>query len=110
MSNSKSSSQQSNNQEERKYDSMILIGPPVLTRFELARILGARALQLSMAAPALIDLSEGEEEPDPLILARMEVDSGVLPITIRRMLPDRRFQDIPIRWLLAGLKARKAES
>ena len=89
MSNSQSSSQQSNNQEEQKYDSMILIGPPVLTRFELARILGARALQLSMAAPALIELGEDEEEPDPLILARMEVDSGVLPITIRSWMKRR---------------------
>jgi DNA-directed RNA polymerase subunit K/omega len=88
--------------------SKVLIGPPTLTRFELARVLGARALQLSMGAPTLVEQEPGEELSDPLLLARREVEAGALPISVRRMLPDRRFQDIPIRWLLSGLKARKA--
>ena len=76
----------------------ILIGPPKLTRFERARIVGARALQLSMGAPLLIEIPEGASSP--VDLAIKELGAGVLPITIRRRLPDGTYQDIPIQWLL----------
>ena len=75
----------------------IFIGPPQLTRFERARIVGARALQLSMGAPVLIEIAEGVR--DPVDLAMKELEVGVLPITIRRRLPDGTYQDIPIQWL-----------
>jgi DNA-directed RNA polymerase I, II, and III subunit RPABC2 len=75
----------------------IFIGPPHLTRFERARIVGARALQLSMGAPLLIEVAEGVGDPVDLALKELEV--GVLPITIRRRLPDGTYQDIPIQWL-----------
>ena len=76
----------------------ILIGPPKLTRFERARIVGARALQISMGAPLLIEIPE--ESMNPVDLAIKELEAGVLPITIRRRLPDGTYQDIPVQWLM----------
>jgi len=77
-----------------------LIGPPKLTRFEKARIVGARALQISMGAPILTEISEGFSSP--IDIALKELDASILPITIRRTLPDGTFQDIPLKWLLQG--------
>jgi DNA-directed RNA polymerase I, II, and III subunit RPABC2 len=76
----------------------IHIGPPKLTRFERARIVGARALQLSMGAPELVNLPEAMF--DPIDIAMKELREGVLPITIRRVLPDSSHQDIPLSFLL----------
>jgi DNA-directed RNA polymerase subunit K len=62
------------------------------TRYEVARILGARSLQLAMDAPVLLKLSKEEEEElnyDSLRIAERELESGVLPITVRRPLPKR---------------------
>lgn len=78
----------------------ILIGPPKLTKYERARIVGARALQLSMGAPILISVPENVR--DFIDIALMELEEGVLPITIRRTLPDGTYQDIPLSWLLRG--------
>lgn len=75
-----------------------MIGPPKLTRFEKARIVGARALQISMGAPILIDVSEGFSSL--IDIALKELDAGILPMTIRRTLPDGTYQDIPLKWLL----------
>ena len=74
----------------------IIVGPPKITRFEKARIVGARALQISMGAPILVD---AEENTNPIDIAVTELDVGILPITIRRTLPDGTFQDIPLKWL-----------
>jgi DNA-directed RNA polymerase subunit K/omega len=74
----------------------ITVGPPKLTRFEKARIVGARALQISMGAPILVDASENT---NPIDIALKELDARILPITIRRTLPDETFQDIPLKWL-----------
>jgi DNA-directed RNA polymerase I, II, and III subunit RPABC2 len=74
----------------------ISVGPPKITRFEKARIVGARALQISMGAPILVDAAENT---NPIDIALSELDSGILPITIRRTLPDGTFQDIPLKWL-----------
>jgi DNA-directed RNA polymerase subunit K/omega len=87
----------------------------MLTRFEYARILGARSLQISMGAPVLVELDETnpveeDEQPseqgDPLLIAEREIKQRLLPILIRRTLPDGRFQDIPLSYLLkeAGRK------
>jgi DNA-directed RNA polymerase subunit K/omega len=75
----------------------IIIGPPKITRFEKARIVGARALQLAMGAPLLIEIAD--KSKSPIELAIKELEMGILPITIRRRLPDGNFQDIPIQWL-----------
>lgn len=72
----------------------IMIGPPTLTRFEKARILGARALQLSLGAPPFIAVPK--EVATSLDLAYTELEKRVIPITIRRVLPNGDFQNIPI--------------
>ncbi|MGA7469808.1 MAG: DNA-directed RNA polymerase subunit K [Halobacteriota archaeon] len=51
-----------------------------LTRYERARIVGARALQISMGAPTLIESSTA----DPIDMALEELKKGVIPITIKR--------------------------
>lgn len=78
-------------------DSQVLIGPPTLTRFERARIIGSRSLQLSLGAPILIDSSK--KFNDTISIAIAELDLKVLPISIRRILPNGLYQDIPIDWL-----------
>lgn len=75
----------------------IVIGLPWLTRFERARITGARALQLSLGAPPLIKGSE--EAKTSILLAMEEVEQKALPISIRRVLPNGLYQDIPIDWM-----------
>jgi hypothetical protein len=55
----------------------ILIGPPKLTRFERARIVGARALQISMGAPLLIEVPEGQRASVDLARARSALLSGL---------------------------------
>jgi DNA-directed RNA polymerase I, II, and III subunit RPABC2 len=76
----------------------IKIGPPKLSRFEKARIIGARSLQLAMGAPPFIPVDESMK--DPITLAMAELASGALPISIRRSLPNGISQDIPIKYLL----------
>jgi len=76
----------------------IWIGPPKVTRFERARIVGARALQIAMGAPILIEPSSNLS--NPIDIALKELETGILPITIRRTLPDETYQDIPLKWLL----------
>ena len=75
-----------------------LIGPPKLTRFERARIVGARALQISLGAPILAPLKD--RIIDPIDIAVVELREKVLPITIRRTLPEGSYQDIPLIDLL----------
>ncbi len=78
----------------------VFIGPPRITRFEKARIVGARALQIAMGAPILIEITSSYKNSSPIDIALKELGENVLPITIRRRLPDETFQDIPIQWLL----------
>ena len=60
------------------------------TKYEKARILGARALQIAMNAPLLIKISEEDLEKikfDALKIAEIELDSNVLPISIKKPFP-----------------------
>ena len=75
-------------------DGKILMGPPNLTRFEKARIMGARALQLSLGAPTFIDIPE--TAATSLDIAMEELDQRLIPISIRRVLPNGDFQNIPL--------------
>ncbi|MEM4245640.1 MAG: DNA-directed RNA polymerase subunit K [Candidatus Nanoarchaeia archaeon] len=62
------------------------------TKYEKARIIGARALQIAMGAPILLDLKEEDFEKlayNPINIAKKEYDADVLPITIRRPLPPK---------------------
>jgi len=72
----------------------VQIGPPKLTRFERARIAGARALQVSLGAPILVELPP--RVSDPIDIALAELKEGVLPMTVRRTLPDGSYQDIAL--------------
>ena len=63
------------------------------SKYERARIIGARGLQISMDAPLLTDMSEEELEGanyDPLRIAEKELDSGVLPISVNKPMPQRK--------------------
>jgi len=74
------------------------IGPKKLTRFERAKVVSARALQIAMGAPVLIDVSQ--ESISPIDIALLEMQEGVLPISICRSLPDSSKQNIPLKLLL----------
>jgi len=52
-----------------------------------------------MGAPILIEV--GETYSNPIEIALKELEDGMLPMTIRRTLPDGTFQDIPLKWLLS---------
>ena len=53
------------------------------TRFEVARLIGARALQVALGAPVLI-----REKGSPIGLAKAEFKKRIIPITVKRRLPD----------------------
>ncbi|MEK0330168.1 MAG: DNA-directed RNA polymerase subunit K [Nitrosopumilus sp.] len=72
----------------------ITIGPPRLTKFEKARIMGARALQLSLGAPPFIPIPKNARIS--LDISMEELNQRVIPITIRRVLPNGDFQNISI--------------
>ena len=72
----------------------ITIGPPTLTKFEKARIMGARALQLSLGAPPFIPIPKNARIS--LDISMEELEQRVIPITIRRVLPNGDYQNIPI--------------
>ncbi|KAK4941875.1 subunit common to RNA polymerases I, II, and III, partial [Elasticomyces elasticus] len=63
---------------------------PFMTKYERARVLGTRALQISMNAPVLVDL---EGETDPLSIAMKELSQKKIPLIVRRYLPDGSFED-----------------
>ena len=86
----------------------IEIGPPKLTRFEKARVVGARALQVSMGAPILLDSTD--PSMSPIDIALLELEEGALPISIRRSLPDGTSQNIPLKWLIQLPQERKTKS
>ena len=57
------------------------------TKYEKARVIGARSLQLSMGAPFLVKLDEKGLEKinyNPIEIAKMEFDNGVIPINIKK--------------------------
>lgn len=61
-----------------------------MTKYERARILGTRALQLSYNAPPMVD---PRDETDPLKIAMMELVENKIPIIVRRYLPDGSYED-----------------
>lgn len=72
----------------------VTLGPNTLTRFEKARIMGARALQLSLGAPPFIAIPQTARIS--LDISMEELDRRAIPITIRRVLPNGDYQNIPI--------------
>ncbi|XP_013073066.1 DNA-directed RNA polymerases I, II, and III subunit RPABC2-like isoform X2 [Biomphalaria glabrata] len=61
-----------------------------MTKYERARVLGTRALQIAMCAPVMVEL---EGETDPLVIAMKELKARKVPFIIRRYLPDGSFED-----------------
>ena len=64
----------------------------IYTKYEKARIIGARALQIAMGAPLLLKLGDEELKKlnyNPVEISKMEFNEGILPITIKRPLPGR---------------------
>ena len=63
------------------------------TKYEIARMIGSRALQISMGAPFLIKLTKEQLEElryNPVRIAELEFKKGVLPITVKRPLPGQK--------------------
>jgi len=63
------------------------------SRYEKSRILGSRALQIAMGAPFLIKLTEKELKDlrySPLNIAKAEFEKGIIPITVKRPLPEKK--------------------
>ncbi|HIH37948.1 DNA-directed RNA polymerase subunit K [Candidatus Woesearchaeota archaeon] len=63
------------------------------TRYERARMIGSRALQIASGAPFLIKIDEkelGQMRYNPIDIAKKEFDAGVIPITIKRPMPKTR--------------------
>lgn len=60
------------------------------SKYEKARMLGSRALQISMGAPFLVKLKEEDLEElryNPILIAKREFVEGVIPMTVKRPLP-----------------------
>lgn len=68
-----------------------------LTKYEKARVLGTRAMQIAQGAPVHTDVGT---EKDPLNIAEMELEKNETPLIIRRHLPDGTFEDVAVRNLL----------
>jgi DNA-directed RNA polymerase I, II, and III subunit RPABC2 len=69
-----------------------------LTKYEKARIIGARALQISKNAPIMVDIEQGEW--DPLKIAEKELVERKIPFIIRRYLPDNTYEDWKVEELI----------
>ena len=68
------------------------------TKYEIARMIGSRALQISMGAPFLVKMSEKDLEAigyNPIEIAKKELEKGVLPITVRRPMPKKQEKSKP---------------
>lgn len=69
------------------------ITTPFLTKYEKTRMLGTRALQISMNASSTVDT---KDEFDPLKIAIMELEQRKIPLIVRRHLPSGDFEDFTI--------------
>jgi|TARA_B100002003_G_C14053121_1_gene507140 DNA-directed RNA polymerase subunit K/omega len=81
-----------------------------LTKYEIARIIGARALQISSGAPFLIKLEEKdlkELKYNPVEIAKKEFEAGVVPISVTRPLPVVEGYGAPEKSTKAPVKAEE---
>ena len=73
------------------YENKNRVTKPILTKFEVTRILGLRAQQIEMGNQPLIEI------PNNIIdsknIAELEYEKGVIPFIIRRFLPDGKYED-----------------
>ncbi len=83
---------------EKKKEEKGKFSPEFYTKYEAARILGARALQISANAPILLKLSKEQLESlnyDPIKITELEFQAGILPITVKRPMPKRIEKELP---------------
>lgn len=78
----------------------IEIGTEYMSRYERARIVGARALQISHGAPTLLEFEN--MTMSPIEMARQELLARVLPIGVMRSLKNGKTQIVPVQWLKDG--------
>jgi DNA-directed RNA polymerase subunit K len=72
----------------------------VLTKYEKARLIGARALQIALGAPFAVKVDEAklkEIKYNPIEIAKMELEAGVLPISISRKMPKKLDREEELR-------------
>ncbi len=74
---------------------------PKLTKFERARVIGIRAVQLSQNAPTNIEVGDIF---DTMEIAKLELIKGMIPLVIRRYLPSKKYEDWTINELVNGVK------
>ena len=70
------------------------------TKYEHARIVGARALQISMGAPFMVKLTEeelGKLNFNPIEIAKIEFSKGLIPISVKRPLPGAVRKETPAK-------------
>lgn len=67
-----------------------------LTKFEKARIIGLRALELSLGAPPLIPVDQNGGRMGTIEIAKREVEKKILPLIIGRRMPDNTYVYIPL--------------
>lgn len=79
-----------NQEKDSRVDPQKRTTTPYMTKYERARVLGTRALQISMGAPVMVEL---EGETDSLKIAMKELKVRKIPIIIRRYLPDGSYED-----------------
>ncbi|XP_014242529.1 DNA-directed RNA polymerases I, II, and III subunit RPABC2 isoform X2 [Cimex lectularius] len=70
-----------------------------MTKYERARVLGTRALQIAMCAPIMVELGG---DTDPLEIAKKELKQRKIPIIIRRYLPDDSYEDWGVNELISS--------
>ncbi len=89
-----------------RYKDLITIGPPRLTQYERARIIGIRALQIDYGAEPFIKVEDGYVSS--IQIAEKELEAGVLPLSIKRRLIYRDdFDPIPLKWLIVASQEDK---
>lgn len=66
-----------------------------LTKYEKARVLGIRALQIAQGAPVQLEIDVNIT--DPLLIAEQELKKKRTPLIIRRFLPDGTYEDVAVR-------------
>ena len=62
------------------------------TKYERARIIGARALQIAMGAPILLKMKKEDFEKmkyNPINIARKEFEEGILPLSVKKPFPEK---------------------
>ncbi|MGQ4890930.1 MAG: DNA-directed RNA polymerase subunit K [Candidatus Njordarchaeia archaeon] len=85
------------NNDDNKKNEEDLLGPPRLTIYEIARVIGTRAAQIAYGAPVLIPVHPKHgKRINEYEIAKIELKTGVLPLTIQRWLSTGKYQNIPV--------------